>query len=804
MKRDDVYQNALAYFKGDELAADVWTNKYALRNGEEFKESTPDDMHRRLASEFARIEKDKFEVPLEEEEIYQLFKNFKYIVPQGSPMYGIGNNYTYQSLGNCFTLGEHPYDSYGGILYADQMLVQLCKRRCGVGLCLDKIRPKGMPTKNAAITTDGIGVFMERFSNSTREVAQHGRRGALMEALTVEHPEIETFINIKRDRTKVTGANISVMLSDQFMEAVKNNVSYRQQWPIDSESPEVRLEVNAKKIWDQIIDAAWESAEPGILFRDNARKWGLSHQYGIIDERFKDIVTNPCGEIWIGFDSCRLMVINIYSYVRHPFTQNAYFDYELFAKHCKLGQRLMDDMVDLEIEKMRKIIEKIKADPEPDYVKAVELDMWSNYLEVAELGRRTGLGITGLGDALAAINVRYGSKESVEVTEEVYKVLAINSMLSSCEMAKELGPFPLYDKEIEKNHPFLERLFEASPELKKLHSKYGRRNISLTTTAPAGSLSILTQTTSGIEPAYLLEYSRRRKIMEGENVKATFVDEMGDKWEEYIVRHHHYQTWLELSGKTNIEESPYFGATSNDVDWRVSVDLQAAAQRWITHSISKTCNVPADTPKELIAEIYMDAYEKGCKGFTVYRDGCRAGVLNKKEDKAFEVEQAENRPKSLDCDVYHYTVKGSPYFVLVGKLDDKPYEVFAGKNGFMSKKIKTGQIERLGKPKCYRAVLDDGTIIQPITMSCTEDEEALTRLISVGLRHGTPLNHMVDQIEKVKGDMNTYARVIARTLKNYIPDGTVVDNVCPECSERSLVRQEGCTVCKNCGYSGCS
>lgn len=805
MKRKKVYDAALKYFGGDELAADVWTGKYALRNGNEYLELTPDDMHKRLASEFARIEKDKFKKPLEESDIYPLFKNFRYIVPQGSPMYGIGNNFTYQSLGNCFTLGEHPYDSYGGILYADQMLVQLCKRRCGVGLCLDKIRPKGMPTKNAAITTDGIGVFMERFSNSTREVAQHGRRGALMQALAVEHPEIETFINIKRDKKKVTGANISVMLSEQFMEALKNGGTYTQQWPIESDTPEIRHEANAKKIWDQIIDAAWESAEPGILFRDNARKYSLSHQYGDIDVRFKDIVTNPCGEIWIGLDSCRLMVINLYSYVRHPFTQNAYFDWDLFSEHCKLAQRLMDDMVDLEIEKMKKIIDKVKNDPEPDHVKQVEIDMWSNYLEVAELGRRTGLGVTGLGDCLAAMGVRYGSKESVEKTEAIYRTLAVQSMYSSCEMAKELGAFPLFNADIERGNPFLERLFKDEPTLKRLHKKYGRRNISLTTTAPAGSLSILTQTTSGIEPAFLLEYERSRKIMEGEDAKVSHVDEVGDLWTRYTVYHHHYKTWRDVSGKTNVEESPYWKATSNDVDWKVSVDLQAAAQRWISHSISKTCNVPKDTPKELIAEIYMTAYEKGCKGFTVYRDGCRDGVLNAKtEDTGFAKEQIDNRPKVVECEVHHHSVRTKPYFVLVGLIDDKPYEVFAGKNGFIDKKCSTGKIERLGKPKCYRALLDDGTVIQPITMCCTEDEEALTRMVSIMLRHGTPINVIVDQLEKVQGDMNSFAKAISRALKKHIPDGTIVDNSCPECSQRNLVRQDGCVICLDCGFSGCN
>lgn len=959
---DEAFTKTLEYFNNDELATKVWLDKYALRdNNLNLLESSPTDMHWRLAKEFARIEKQKFKEPYSVEFIFNLFDKFKYLIPQGSPMYGIGNDYTYQSLGNCFTLGEHPYDSYGGILYADQMLVQLSKRRCGVGLCLDKIRPKGMITKNAAKTTDGIGVFMQRFSNSIREVAQSGRRGALLQGISVHHPEIETFINIKKDITKVTGANISILLTDEFMQAVKSDTEYQQRWPING-TPQVTKQVKARLIWNQIVEAAWKSAEPGLLFLDRARNYGLSHQYAIKDNRFADIITNPslhkdtkvlvkninhyspewktisslstinisdyqilsinnrweyftcicsgkneklykisfdngayvlctkehkwpifnsnkhidnnqfksiptidlqigqficsatkspnntiirafkqissieetdiyddvyditvyddtntflidvgytgnCGELWIGLDSCRLFLINLFNYVKNPFTHQAEFDYTLFSEHCQISQRLMDDIVDLEIEKIDRILNKIKTDPEPDFIKQVEIDMWQNYRETAILGRRTGLGITALGDTLAALNIKYGSDESIKVTEEIYKNLAIHSMKSSCEMAEELGAFPLYDKQIEKNHPFLENLFKENSSLKKLYDKYGRRNISLTTTAPAGTVSVLSQTTSGIEPAYLLEYKRKRKISNDAS-KYDFIDATGDKWEENIVYHHHLKTWMKISGETDIKKSPYWGATSNDIDWEKSVDIQAAAQKWITHSISKTCNIPNNASKELVSNIYMSAWEKGCKGFTVYRDGCRDGVLTALDSKIKETiryNDAPKRPKELQCKVFHVTKDKQEYFILIGYLDQhEPFECFAGKNHnhVINKKVTEGKIIKLGRGK-YRAEFNDDTELSPLKAFIDPEEEILTRMVSMSLRHGAKTEHIVHQLEKSSGDLQSLSKAISRALKSFVKDGVIVSGEeCPECKSQ-LIRQEGCRKCSQCSYSAC-
>lgn len=821
---DEAFESTKKYFNGDELAAKVVINKYLLRdNAQNLREKNPEDMHWRIASEFARIEEEKynitkyidseeefeenFEHALSKEFIFKLLDRFKYIVPQGSPMYGIGNDYTYQSLGNCFTLGEHPYDSYGGILHADQMLVQLSKRRCGVGLSLDKIRPKGMPTKNAARTTDGIGVFMQRFSNSTREVAQSGRRGALLQGLSVHHPEIETFINIKRDLTKVTGSNISVVLTDDFMTAVKNDKEYEQRWPVDAEEGTAQFsrKVKARTVWNQIIEAAWVSAEPGLLFIDRARKLGLSHQYAIKDKRFADIITNPCGELWIGLDSCRLLLINLFSYVKNPFSKNSTFDYKLYNIHCQIAQRLMDDMVDLEIEKIDRIIKKIKSDKEPDNIKEVELSMWQDYKETAQLGRRTGLGITALGDCLAALNIKYGSDESIKVTDKIYKNLAISSMKSSCLMAKYLGAFPLYDKKLEKNNPFLENLFAASREVEILHNKYGRRNISPTTTAPAGTVSLCTQSTSGIESAFLLEYQRNVKVT-GESGKVDFIDATGDKWEKHIVHHHHLKTWMDVTGETDIKKSPYWGATSNDIDWEKSVDIQAAAQRWVSHSISKTCNIPKNSSKELVSNIYMQAWEKGCKGFTVYRDGCRDGVLisldTKKEEK-INYTDSPKRPREINCDVHLVSKDKKQYFVLIGLLGDQVYEIFAGanNNNAIHRNIKKGKIIKRGRGK-YKAIFDDESELSPLRAFLEPEYETITRLLSLSLRHGVRVEYLYNQLLKSEGNLQAFEKVIAKVLKNYIKDGTEVQGEnCPDCGN-NLIFTEGCRSCK-CGFSKC-
>lgn len=603
-----VLEASTSYFNGDEFAAKVFVDKYALQNlSGEYLELTPTDMHHRLAKEFARIES-KYPNPLSEKDIFNLLDHYKYIVPQGSPMFGIGNDFYTQSLGNCFVVNS-PYDSYGGILHTDQELTQLMKRRCGVGTDISNIRPKGLATNNAAKTTDGIGIFMERFSNTTREVAQSGRRGALMLSISVNHPEIETFINIKKDLKKVTGANISIRLSDEFMNAVKNNKDYILRWPVEATISEAKVtkKVKAKDIWDQIIDCAWTSAEPGVLFWDRIIDNSPADIYSKLYPNFRTQSTNPCGELPLGLDSCRLLLTNLLSFVKHPFTDKAEFDFNYFAEVVKISQRLMDDLIDLEIEKISKILTKIKSDPEPEYIKQVEIRMWEQFLESCQQGRRTGTGITALGDCLAALNIKYGSEESILMTEEIYKTLAINAYKSSCIMAKERGAFPIFNKDLELNHPYLTLLLNADSELNSLYNEYGRRNVSLLTTAPTGSVSSQTQTTSGIEPAFLLSYTRRKKHNPSDkNARIDFVDALGDKWQEFKVYHHGVKKWMEISNETDESKSPYFGATSNEIDWMASVDIQAVAQKWIDHSISKTCvarNSLIDTDKGLF---YMD------------------------------------------------------------------------------------------------------------------------------------------------------------------------------------------------------
>lgn len=801
---EEAYKASLEYFNNDDLAAKVFVDKYALRDLEDnLLEKTPEDMHWRIAKEFARIEKKKFKNPLSKQEIFDLLDRFKHIICQGSPSFGIGNNYVYQSLGNCFTLSA-PYDSYGGILETDQQIVNLCKRRAGIGVCIDTLRPRGLTIQNAARTTDGIGVFMQRFSNSIREVAMQGRRGAGLIGLSVHHPEIETFINIKRDKTKVTGANISVLITDEFLEALRNNQDYEQRWPVDNKNtPTITRMVSAKKIWDQIIDSVHAMAEPGLMFIDNAKKYGTSHCYGKIDEKYEDAISNPCGEVIMsgsqkdGGDSCRLMVLNLYSYVDHPFTKQAQFNFDKFNKHAQIAQRLMDDMVDLEIEKMDSIITKVQSDPEPDYIKASEIRMWETYKKTALESRRTGLGTTGLGDMLASLGFKYGSKESIDFCNDVYKQFAISSMKSSCDIAKEIGPFPIYNPQVEHNHPFLTRLFKESKELKKIHDKYGRRNISLTTVAPCGTISILAQVTSGIEPVFMLEYDRRRKVNPNDkNIKVDFVDQTGDSWEKYSVKHHHLQTWADINEETNIDKSPYWGATSADIDWVASVDLQATVQKWITHSISKTCNVPKNTTKEQVSEIYLRACEVGLKGFTLYRDGCRDGVLLNKET-------TEKRPKSLPCEVYHVTVQGKQYYILLGLKDDVPYEIFAGKNGALPKEIKTGVIIKKRKG-FYKFVANEDPDIEiaPVMGGASDQEHTITRLVSLALRSRTDLNEVLEQLESVQGNHQIFAKAIIKAIKKYVKDGTKVDDNCPNCGTQ-LIRKEGCRSC-TCGFSLCA
>lgn len=1136
--REDAIKFSIDYFNGDELAASVFVDKYALKNDDgELLEKTPDDMHRRLAKELARIES-KYPNPLSEEEIFESIKNFKYIVPQGSPMAGIGNDNQVMSISNCFVIGS-PEDSYGGIMKSDEELAQLMKRRAGVGLDISKIRPKGTKTKNAAKTTDGIGVFMERFSNTCREVAQNGRRGAEMISISVHHPEVETFIKIKQDKKKVTGANISVKLTDEFMNAVKNNEDYEQRWPVDSNNPKIKRKVNARDIWNQIIYCAWTSAEPGLLFWDNVEKNTPADIY----DAFKSISTNPCQPAWatvltpsgirnfsdidvgdkiwssegwttvvnkwssgikdvyeykttcgifygtenhrvisngskveakdansidilsneytdvvnldpqdimdglvigdgsvhgasnnlvylivgkkdtdyissevshlmtkyrpgikegaweitttvdaselpktylrkiptrfvhgskekvcgflrglftangtvsgqrvclkatsfdvikdvmfmlssigirsyystnktkenvfdngtytirenydvnittdrekfyksIGFiqkykmeklqkliskmgkfdkpnkktykiketkfvsteevfditvdnnshtywtgglnvsncgeinlspyDSCRLVAQNVLSFVKNPYTKDAYFDWEFFHKYTQMAQRYMDDIVEIELEQINKIIAKIESDPEANDIKHRELTLWLNIKQACENGRRTGLGITALGDALAALGIKYGSKESIDMTENIYKALAMSAYTSSIIMAKERGSFKVFDYEKEKDHVFVSKIVnELSEEYKEMYKQYGRRNIALTTTAPTGSVSILTQTSSGIEPVFMLSYSRRKKINPSETLEPDFIDANGDKWTTHKIYHHELKKWMDITGQTDENLSPWFGGTAQDIDWVASVDLQAAAQKWVCHSISKTCNLPNDATQETVADVYMRAWESGCKGFTVYRDGCRDGVLitnTEKKEEEFQEHNAPKRPKILECDIHQVKIKGDAWTIFVGLMNGKPYELMGGKSSFVniSKKITKGKLVKNSKKNgSNKSVYDlhygdeeSPTVIKDIVRTFENPTEGeFSRIVSLSLRHGAPVQYLVEQLQKDdEGDLYSFSKVLARVLKTYIKDGVKIKSKCSNCGSTNLIYQEGCLVCTDCGHGKC-
>jgi ribonucleoside-diphosphate reductase alpha chain len=855
--RAEVYEASLSYFGGDELAASVFVDKYALRDGQgRVLERTPTDMHLRLTREFARIEA-KYPNPLSEKEIFCLLADVDHldvtkksimtlsqlaaesrgmgaVVPQGSPMSAMGNPYKLQSLSNCFVI-DSPQDSYGGILFTDQEQAQIMKRRGGVGFDVSTIRPKGLATANAAGTTDGIGVFMERFSNTCREVAQGGRRGALMLTISVMHPEVETFINIKRDLKKVTGANISIRLTDEFMNAVKDDTEFTLRWPVELpvEEATVTKVVKARELWNQIIDAAWSSAEPGLLFWDTVKKMTPTEAYA--SKGYANVSTNPCAELILSpYDSCRLLLINLTKFVKDAYLPTASFDFDKFKKVSAKAQKLMDDLVDLEIEAVDAILNKIETDPESDSVKRPEIELWKKIKKAASGARRTGLGITGIGDALAAAGVVYGTQQSVDKTEEIYKTLAISAYRSSVDMARDRGAFPVYDWELENNSPFLKRIMNADKDLYSDWSKYGRRNIALTTTAPAGSVSCLTQTTSGIEPAYLLSYTRRKKINPTDTTaRVDFIDQLGDKWQEYKIYHHGFKKWMDVTGKTDeqIVESPYWKATSNDVDWPMSVKLQAAAQNWVCHAISKTCNLPNEATREVVADVYMNAWEAGCKGFTVYRDGCRTGVLvqdTPKEEKKAESQpstmienHAPKRPKELPCDIHRINVKGSEgqesYLVLVGSLEGKPYEIFCGLSHHVEvpKKAKTGTLIKNGKKDgvaTYNLQIpvgdDDSLTFKDIVeLFANPNHGAFTRSLSLALRHGVPVQYVVEQLQKDKhSDMQSFSRVLARVLKSYIPDGakaTSSDKTCTQCSSDALVYKEGCVTCSSCGWSKC-
>lgn len=792
---EEVYNATLAYFNGDVLATEVWIGKYCLQdNSGNYLEKTPDDMHRRIAKEFARIEKEKFKEPLTEEEIYEAIRDFKYIVPQGSPMYGIGNNYQVISLSNCYLL-EVPLDSYNSILDVDKQLVNISKRRGGVGIDLSNLRPKGARTNNAAHSSTGIVSWMERYSNSIREVGQNNRRGALMLTLSVHHPDILDFITVKNNPLKVTGANISVRLTNEFIQSVEKDEEYELRFPVDDHiSPSISTMVKARDVWNTIVESAWNKAEPGLIMWDNVLT-GPADCY----ESYRSSGVNPCSEITLSpLDSCRLICINLFNFVDNPFTQKAKFNFEKFYEYAQLTQRLMDDLVDLEAEKIDAILHKIDKDPEPAGIKYNERKMWETIKKNNNEGRRTGTGITGLGDTLAALGIQYGSKESIKKVDKIYKTLKLGCYRASVNMAKEFGPFTGWNTNIEKGNQFLLRIKDEDPVLYADMQKYGRRNIALLTTAPAGSVSILTQTTSGIEPIFKLEpYIRRRKLTDSnKSDRCDFVDKTGDKWQNYEIWHPKVKMWMSITGETDLKKSPWFNSCANNIDWINRVRMQSAAQQHVCHSISSTINLPNTATKEDVANLYIEAFKSGCKGLTVYREGSRDGVLIKKEDKTTE------RPREVPCDVYHLTTKGVKYTVLVGILNNQPYEVFACRNGSLDPNVKTGIIIRK-KKGFYKVEFDNGDELAPINALMSEEEEIISRFTSALLRTGANMQLIVQQLERAgeNKDIHCFAKSVARALKKYIPDGKLEGEKC-KCGAE-LVREGGCKTCKTCGESTC-
>jgi ribonucleoside-diphosphate reductase alpha chain len=831
--QEEAVNASLSYFRGDDLAARVWVSKYALKDsfGNIF-ERTPDDMHRRLAKEIARIER-RYPNPLTEDEVFNVLKDFRYIVPQGGPMTGIGNEYQVASLSNCFVVGnEGNSDSYGGILKIDQEQVQLMKRRGGVGHDLSHIRPKGSPVKNSALTSTGIVPFMERYSNSTREVAQDGRRGALMLSVSVKHPDSESFIDAKLEQGKVTGANVSVKIEDEFMRAVEAGEMYEQTYPIHSSKPLYKKEIDAKKLWEKIVKNAWQSAEPGILFWDTIIRESVADCYA--DLGYRTVSTNPCGEIPLcPYDSCRLIAINLYSYVENPFTKKASFNFDLFKEHIHYAQRIMDDIIDLELEKVDAILDKINSDPEEEEIKAVEKKLWENIRGKAREGRRTGIGITAEGDMLAALGLEYGSDIATDFSEEVQKTVALEAYRSSVFLAKERGPFTIYNTEREKNNPFINRLKKADPVLYEEMAKYGRRNIALLTIAPTGTTSLMTQTTSGIEPVFLPVYKRRRKVNPGDkDVQVDFVDEVGDHWEEYTVFHHKFKTWMEVNGhdinreytqeelEELVKESPYYRATSNDVDWLSKVRMQGRVQKWVDHSISVTINLPSDATEELVGQLYFEAWKSGCKGVTVYRDGSRSGVLvagngTEKKKPGFPTK----RPEKLDADVVRFQNNKEKWIAFIGLMDNKPYEIFTGLSDdedgiLLPRSITYGYIIKSYDPDGnsrydFQYVNKRGykTTIEGLSYKFNPVFWNYAKLISGTLRHGMPIHKVVELVTSLQLDnetINSWKAGVARALKKYIPNGTLAEGaMCEECGSSEVVYQEGCLTCLSCGFSKC-
>jgi ribonucleoside-diphosphate reductase alpha chain len=843
---DEAYDATLKYFGGDELAARIWASKYALKDSfGHIYEQTPDDMHHRIAREIARIEK-KYPNPMTEEKIFSLISHFKYIVPQGSPMAGIGNNFQVGSLSNCFVIGlTGDPDSYGGIIKIDEEQVQLMKRRGGVGHDLSHIRPKGSPVKNSALTSTGLVPFMERYSNSTREVAQDGRRGALMLTVSIKHPDSEAFIDAKMEQGKVTGANVSVRIDDDFMKAATEGKQYQQKYPVTSDEPIYTKEIDAKKLWEKIVHNAWKSAEPGVLFWDTIIRESVPDCYA--DLGFRTISTNPCGEIPLcPYDSCRLIAINLYSYVENPFTKDAYFNFDKFKEHIGYAQRMMDDIIDLEMEKIDKILHKITTDPETEEVKETELNLWNKIRTKTLQGRRTGVGTTAEGDMLAALGLRYGTDEATDKSVEVHKTLALAAYGSSVNMAKERGAFEIYDAKREEKNPYINRIKEADPELYKQMVKYGRRNIACLTIAPTGTTSIMTQTTSGIEPVFMPVYKRRRKVNPNDKeVHVDFVDETGDSFEEFIVYHPKFIVWMNVNGlkvrhdytqeelDELVKKSPYYKATSNDVDWVAKVKMQGRVQKWVDHSISVTINLPSDVSEEMVNKLYVEAWKSGCKGCTVYRDGSRSGVLITMKDDADEKKEQKQeahhymaaeehilkRPIELDADVVRFQNNKEKWIAFIGLIDNRPYEIFTGiaddeEGIFCPKSVNKGKIIKAidangVKRYDFQFINKRGfkTTIEGLSAKFNPEFWNYAKLISGVLRYGMPIEQvlkLVGQLELDNKSINTWKMGVERALKKYLPNGTKASGQkCPNCGQETLVYQEGCLICTNCGTSRC-
>ena len=851
---EEAYQEALQYFSGDELAARVWVNKYAMKDSfGHIYEKSPKDMHWRIANEIVRIE-NKYENPLNVQEVFELLDHFKYIIPAGSPMTGIGNDHQVASLSNCFVIGlDGDADSYGAIMRIDEEQVQLMKRRGGVGHDLSHIRPKGSPVNNSALTSTGLVPFMERYSNSTREVAQDGRRGALMLSVSIKHPDSEAFIDAKMTEGKVTGANVSVKIDDEFMQAAIDDKPYVQQFPVDSDEPSMKKEIAAKSLWEKIVHNAWKSAEPGVLFWDTILRESIPDCYA--DLGFRTVSTNPCGEIPLcPYDSCRLLSINLYSYVVNPFTSDAYFDMEKFSKHVQIAQRLMDDIVDLELEKIDRILEKIKLDPQSKEVKETESHLWEKIKRKSGQGRRTGVGITAEGDMLAAMGLRYGTKEATDFSVHIHKTLALNAYRSSVTMAQERGAFEVFDAKREANNPFLLRIKEADPQLYEDLQKYGRRNIACLTIAPTGTTSLMTQTTSGIEPVFMPVYKRRRKVNPSDtDVHVDFVDEVGDSFEEYIVYHKKFLEWMKVNGIDTtkrytqeeidqlVEQSPYYKATANDVDWLEKVKMQGAIQKWVDHSISVTVNLPHDVDEALVNRLYVEAWKSGCKGCTIYRDGSRAGVMisvSKKDTEKEPIEQAKDndmeervkmpcqhpevtevRPKELECDVVRFQNNKEKWVAFVGLLDGYPYEIFTGLQDddegiVLPKSVTKGKIikqkQEVGPSRYdfqFKNKRGYKTTVEGLSEKFNPEYWNYAKLISGVLRYRMPIDHVINLVSSLQlkdESINTWKNGVERALKKYVDDGTEAKGrKCPVCGHETLIYQEGCLICENCGASRC-